>query len=123
MTSASQPASPDSPGSREREPRGPAWLFAVFCVIQAIVYCILAIAWFFWTFADTGGDSVPPPNSRELAVQTNITIGVIALFVAAAIGIPAWLARHRDIAKLEFIVIALIVVVTAYFCAATPLVH
>jgi hypothetical protein len=92
-------------------------------VVQAIVYCALPIAWFLWTFADTGGDGASPPDSRELAVQTNITIGVIALLVAAAIGIAAWLARQREIAKVELIVIILIVGVTAYFSAATPLVR
>jgi hypothetical protein len=87
------------------------------------VYCVLGIVWFFWTFADAGADGVFPPNAHALAVQTNITIGAIALLVAAAVGIPAWLARQREIAKLEFILMAVIVGVTAYFCAATPLVH
>jgi len=122
VTSTPQPSAPESPGSRARQPVGPSWLFGLFCVIQAIVYCVLAIAWFFWTFADAGGDAPRPTNYRELAVQTNLTIGVIAFLVAAAIGVAAWLARHRDIARFEFIVIVLIAVVTAYFCAATPLV-
>jgi hypothetical protein len=121
VTSTPQPSAPASSGSSARDPLGPSWLFGLFCVIQAIVYCILAVAWFFWTFADAGGDAPRPSNSHELAVQTNITIGVIALLVAAAIGIAAWLARHRDIARFEFIVIVLIVAVTVYFSATTPL--
>jgi hypothetical protein len=113
---------PGSPESRDRESRGPSWLFGILCLVQAIVYGILAIAWFFWTFADAGADGVFPPNARELAVQTNITIGAIAFLVAAAVGIAAWLARQREIARLELIVIVVVVGVTAYFSAATPLV-
>jgi hypothetical protein len=124
MTPASpQPPPPGPPGIASREARRPLWPFILACFVQAIAYCILLVVWFAWTFADAGGDGTPPPDMHHLAVQTNLTIGGIALVVAAAVGVPAWLAGRRDIARLELMVIVLVVAVTAYFVATTPLVH
>jgi hypothetical protein len=122
MTPA-QPQPPEQPRATNADARGPQWPFMLACVLQAMVYCVLLVVWFLWTFADAGGDGTPPSNMHHLAVQTNIIIGVIALVVAAAVAVPAWLARQREIARLELVVIVLIIAVTAYFVATTPLAH